>query len=104
VEHAVRKSTVLLVLMGALVASSPSLARDIYLQKTTAEALKQVCDKVGGSFSQGPKRYGCGTNCHGGPGTDCIVSCAPDERCVAQVIGGRRPHTAVQALTKPVRH
>jgi len=100
----VRYSTAQFVLIGALAVSGPSLAKDITLHKTSAEELKSTCDKVGGSFSQGPKRYGCGTNCHGGPGTDCIVSCAPDHKCVAQVIGGRRPHTVADALTKPGRH
>ncbi len=99
-----RNSIALFVLIGTLAVAGPAFARNITLHKTTAEALKSTCDKVGGQFSQGPKRYGCGTNCHGGPGTDCIVSCAPDERCVAQVIGGRRPHTVADALTKPGRH
>ena len=99
-----RKLTALLVLSGTLAVCGPSLARDIHLKKMSADELKQVCDKVGGSFSQGPKMYGCGTNCKGGTGTDCIVSCAPGERCIAQVIGARHPHSAEQALVKPVHH
>ena len=99
-----RKLTALLVLSGTLAVCGPSLARDIHLPKMSADALKATCDKVHGSFSQGPKMYGCGTNCKDGPGTDCIVSCAPGERCIAQVIGARRPHTAAQALVKPTRH
>ena len=99
-----RKLTALLVLSGTLAMCGPSLARDIHLQKMSAADLKKVCDKVGGSFSQGPKRYGCGTDCRGGPGTDCIVSCEPGKRCIAQVIGARRPHTIAQALVKRTRH
>ncbi len=98
-----RHSTALLVLIGALAVSAPAMARDIYLPKTSAEALKATCDKIGGSFSQDPKRYGCGTDCKGGKGTDCIVSCEPDRRCIAQVIGGRRPRTVMDALVKPTK-
>jgi len=100
----VRKSTALLVLIGTLAVSGPSLARDIHLQKTSAAELKQTCAKVGGSFSQGPQRYGCGTDCKGGPGTACVVTCEADRRCIAQVMGGRRPHNVLQALQKPTRH
>jgi hypothetical protein len=100
----VRNLTALLVLIGALAVSGPSLARDIHLQKVSAEALKSTCAKIGGSFSQGPQRYACGTDCHGGSGTDCIVSCEPDHRCIAQVMGGRRPHNVLQALQAPTRH
>jgi hypothetical protein len=103
-EHVVRNSTALFVLIATLAVGGSALARDITLHKTSAEELKTTCDKAGGRFSQGPKRYGCGTNCHGGPGTDCIVSCGPDEQCVAQVIGGRRPRSVAAALTKPGRH
>ena len=103
-EFAVRKLTALLVLSGTLALCGTALARDIHLQKMSADALKQVCDKVGGSFSQDPQRYGCGTDCKGGKGTDCTVSCVAGQRCIAQVIGGRRPHTIEQALVKPVRH
>ena len=101
-----RKLTALLVLSGTLAFCGPALARDIHLrQKMSAADLKQVCEKVGGHFSQGEKRYDCGTNCKGGIGTDCIVSCAADtQRCIAQVIGGRRPHNAEQALVKSSRH
>jgi hypothetical protein len=103
-ERAVRNLTALLILMGTLGLSGPSWARDIHLQKTSAAELKQTCDKVGGSFSQGAGSYGCGTDCQGGPGTDCIVTCKADQKCIAQVIGGRRPHTVLEALQKPKRH
>ncbi len=98
-----RNPTVLLVLTGALVFGGVALAKDITLPKTDAATLKSVCDKAGGKFSEGPQRYGCGTNCRGGPGTDCIVNCAPGEKCNAQVIGARRPHSVAEALTKPQR-
>ncbi len=65
-----------------------------------AEALKSACDKAGGKFSQGDKLYGCGTDCVGKPGTDCTVTCRTDQRCTAQVIGGRRPRCVADALTK----
>jgi hypothetical protein len=99
-----RTITALLVLAAALAASGQATARDITLKKTSADELKAICTKVGGKFTQGPKRYGCGTDCKGGTGTDCIVSCAPDGKCVAQVVGGRRPRTIEEALTRPARH
>jgi hypothetical protein len=106
-ELAVRILTVPLILIGALAAtlaaSAPSLARDITLPKTTADALKSVCGKVGGKFEQGANLYTCGTDCHGGGGTDCIVSCAPDQKCTAQVIGGRRPRSVEEALQVPAK-
>lgn len=61
------KPIALLVPSGAPIVAEPALARDIHLQKMGASALKQICAKIGGSFTQGSKRYACGT--------DCIVSC-----------------------------
>jgi hypothetical protein len=91
----------LLILTGTLATSGAALARGLSLPKTSPEALKVACDKAGGQLSQDAKSYGCGTNCKGGPGTDCIVHCFPDnKKCTAQVIGARRPHSVVQALTK----
>jgi len=89
----------LLVLSGTLAFSGVALARDIHLHiKMSAQALQQTCKDVNGSFSQGPKRYGCGTDCKGQPGTECIVTCQPGKRCIAQVIGGHLPRTVKQAL------
>lgn len=99
-----RSLTALLILAGALALGGAAAARDLTLPKTTADALKTVCEKAGGTFSTGPHSYGCGTNCQGGPGTDCIVHCAADAKCTAQVIGGRRPRSVAEALTKPERH
>ena len=99
-----RYSTVLFVLTGALVAGAPSRASDLTLPKTAAAALKSACDKAGGKFSQGDNIYGCGTDCAGKPGTDCMVTCRTDKKCTAQVIGGRRPRSVADALTKPGRH
>lgn len=99
-----RHLTVALALIGTLGLSGPSFARDLYLPKHTAEQLKSICGKVGGSFSQDSSGYGCGTDCHGGPGTDCTVYCKADKRCVAQVIGGRRPRRVESALQAPPRH
>jgi len=79
------------------------LASDVHLAKQTAEEIKSVCDKAGGKFSQDANGYGCGTDCHGGPGTDCVVFCKTGEKCDAQVIGGRRPKNALSALQAPAR-
>ncbi len=81
-----------LVLICILGFSGPALARDLSMHKHSVEEIKSICDKAGGKFSQDARIYGCGTDCHGGPGTDCIVSCKTDQSCVAQVIGGRRPN------------
>jgi uncharacterized membrane protein len=90
-----------LVVIGALGLGGSALARDISMHKHSVDELKAICSKVGGSFSQDAKMYGCGTDCKGGPGTDCIVTCKTDESCVAQVIGARRPRTVLDALVKP---
>ncbi len=99
-----RHLTALLVLTGALALNGAALARDLTFPKTTAEALKSACDKAGGKFSQEAKGYGCGTDCKGGPGTDCIVHCAAEQKCTGQVIGSGRPRGVAEALTKPERH
>ena len=100
-----RHLTALLVLSGTLAFTAPSFARDIHLHiKMSAGALKTTCDQVGGRFSQGPKRYGCGTDCHGHPGTDCIVTCEAGKLCVAQTVGGRRARTVLQALQAPGKY
>ena len=78
----------------------PAPARDQSMGRHSADDLKAVCAKVGGSFSQGKERYGCGTNCRGAPGTDCIVSCDASQKCSAQVIGARRPHSIESALKR----
>jgi hypothetical protein len=96
--------TFLLILTGALAIGGPSLARDITFPKMTAEQLKAACDRAGGKFSPGDKIYGCGTDCQGKPGTDCTVGCSDGQKCTAQVVGGRRPRSVADALTKPGRH
>ena len=94
-----RHLTALLVLSGTLAFGGAASARDIHLHiKMSAQALHQACEQVNGSFSQGPKRYGCGTDCKGQPGTECIVTCEPGHRCIAQVIGAHVPRTVKQAL------
>jgi hypothetical protein len=92
------------ILLGTLALAGPASAKDIYLPKCTVDELKSVCAKVGGKFSQDAHGFGCGTNCKGGPGTDCIVFCQPDKKCVAQVIGSRRPKSIESALQAPARH
>lgn len=99
-----RHLTTLFILTGTLAFSGAALAKDLTLPKTSAEQLKSTCDSAGGKFSQGANGYGCGTDCHGGPGTDCTVYCPADQKCSAQVIGGRRPRSVAEALTKPERH
>lgn len=91
----------LLIIAAVLVFSAPALAGDAHLPKQTAEEMKSVCAKAGGKFSQDANGYGCGTDCHGGPGTDCVVFCKSGEKCVAQVIGARRPRSALSALQAP---
>lgn len=71
------------------------------MHKHTLDELKSVCSKAGGSFSQDSNGYACGTNCHGGSGTDCIVDCKNDQNCTAQVIGRRRPASLLSALQAP---
>jgi hypothetical protein len=86
-----------------LALAAPAAASDLTLPKTTADQLKAACDKAGGKFSQGDNIYGCGTDCAGKPGTDCTVNCQAGKRCTAQVVGGRRPRSVADALTKPGR-
>jgi hypothetical protein len=93
-----RTLTALLVLSGTLILAGAAQARDLRLPKTSADELQKICTTVGGSFSPGTDRYGCGTDCKGGKGTDCLVTCAPDRPCTAQIIGARRPRTIEQAL------
>jgi hypothetical protein len=80
---------------------APSFARDISVGKHTAEDVKSVCDKVDGKFSQDATGYYCGTDCHGAPGTDCVVGCKTGQPCIAQVIGSRRPSNLRNALEAP---
>jgi len=98
-----RHLTSLLILTGALALSGAALARDLTLPKTNAEQLKSACAKAGGKLSQDARGFGCGTDRRGGPGTDCTVYCPADRKCTAQVIGGRRPRSVAEALTKPAR-
>jgi hypothetical protein len=95
----VRHLISILILTGAL--SGAALAAEVTLPKTTADQLKDACTKAGGRFSQDASGYDCGTNCQGGPSTDCTVHCAADQKCTAQVIGARRPRSVAEALTKP---
>ena len=93
-----RRLTALLVVSGTLLVAGAAFARDLKLPKTSADELQKICTSVGGSFSPGTDRYGCGTDCKGGKGTDCLVTCSPDKPCTAQIIGARRPRTVEQAL------
>jgi len=100
----VRHLISLLILTGAFAHSGTALAEETTLPRTNAEQLQSACTKAGGKFSQDAKGIECGTNCQGGPGTDCTVYCPTDQKCTAQVIGARRPRSVAEALTKPERH
>jgi len=100
-ETVMRSAAVALVLIGAFGLTVSSYARDVSLGKHTAEEVKNVCEKVGGRFSQDATGHYCSTDCHGGPGTDCVVGCKIAEPCVAQVIGSRRPTNLGNALQAP---
>jgi hypothetical protein len=92
------------ILLGIFALAGAASARDIYLPKSSADELKAVCAKLSGKFSQDSNGYGCGTDCNGGPGTACIVFCKPEEKCLAEVIGSRRPKSLEDALRVPARH
>ena len=93
----------LVILNATLALAPPASARDLALPKTTAAQLKAACDKAGGNFSQGDRNYGCGTDCRGKPGTDCMVTCTVSQKCTAQVVGARRPRSVADALARPAR-
>ena len=95
-----RSVAVPLILSGFL-ASRSRLTLAMYPSKHTAEEVKSVCEKVGGRFSQDATGHYCSTDCHGGPGTDCVVGCKTGLPCVAQVIGSRRPTNLANALQAP---
>jgi hypothetical protein len=87
----------LAIALGSL--GSAASAAEVNLRKASAEQLKTVCQKAGGPFSQSESGYGCGTDCRGGKGTDCVVFCPNNAKhCTAQVDGARRPKTFDQAL------
>jgi hypothetical protein len=81
-----------------------SMASETTMRKASMEELKSVCDKAGGSFSQDAGGYGCGSNCQGKPGTDCVLACKNDEKsCFAQVPGRARPTSPLNALVRSPR-
>jgi hypothetical protein len=99
-----RTLTALFILAAlSLALALPAAARDLTFPKTTADQLKAACDRAGGKFSQGERNYGCGTDCRGKPGTDCIVTCTATSKCTAQVVGARRPRSIADALSRPAR-
>ena len=100
-ENVMRSVALPLVLIGAFGLNVSSYARDVSLGKHTAEEVKSICEKVGGRFSQDATGHYCSTDCHGGPGTDCVVGCKTGQPCVAQVIGSRRPTNLANALQAP---
>jgi hypothetical protein len=97
-ETTVRHFLVPFILIGVVGLAGAAAARDVHTQKYSMDELKSACEKAGGKFSQGGGLYGCGTDCHGGPGTACIVTCGEGKRCTAQLMGGRRFRNLAQAL------
>src|SRR5262249_60571432 len=95
----------LVVLIGGFGLSFGSaLASETTMHKYTAEELKSVCEKAGGSFSQDGGGYGCGTNCQGKPGTDFILSCKKNEKkCFVLVPGPTRTTSHPNALIRSPR-
>src|SRR5215813_11420747 len=95
----------LVVLIGGFGLSfGSSLASETTMHKHTTEELKSVFEKAGGSFSQDAGGYGCGTNCQGKPGTDCVLACKNDQKaCFAQVPGRARPTSTLNALVRSPR-
>jgi hypothetical protein len=94
------------IILNVIIALSigSSMASETTMRKSTAEELKSVCDKAGGSFSQDAGGYGCGTNCQGTPGTDCVLACKNSEKgCFAQVPGRARPTSPLNALVRSPR-
>jgi len=89
--------------VGVMGLAGPSLAGESTLQKSTLEKIKAVCDQTGGKLSQDAHGFGCGTDCHGHPGTDCTLYCKTDQKCVAQTMGARRPTSFENALKAPER-
>ena len=88
--------------VGASVLSAS--ASETAMRKFSPAEMKSVCDKVGGSFSQDAGGYGCGTNCQGKRGTDCVVACKNNDKgCFAQVPGRARPRSLPDALARSPR-
>jgi hypothetical protein len=96
-----RSLVIPVILIGLVGLSASSFAGEVSVGKHTSEEVKSVCDKAGGKFSQDTTGHYCGTDCHGGPGTDCVVGCKTGQTCIAQVIGSRRPTSLVTALETP---
>jgi hypothetical protein len=99
----VRHFMIPVILIGALALSAASLASETTLGKGTLDQIKSVCDKVGGKLSQDANGVGCGTDCHGHPGTDCTLYCRTDQKCVAQTMGARKATSFENALKAPER-
>jgi len=56
------------------------------------DEIKDKCDKAGGDFTPGDNNsYSCTTNCHGGSGDDCGVSCNHEGKCGGWVPGRIAP-------------
>jgi hypothetical protein len=81
-----------------------SVASELTMHMYSVDELKGACDKAGGSFSQDAGGYGCGTNCQGKPGTDCVVACKNnDKKCFAQAPARARPTSLPNALARSPR-
>ena len=90
------------ILLAAVGLNGPACANEVSLHKHSTDEVKKVCEQAGGKFSQDARIYGCGSDCHGAAGTDCVVSCTTaDQNCTGQVIGARRPKDLLSALKAP---
>ena len=81
---------VLGLIVAALGAASPSYARTFELHQNVSHGqLQSACNAAGGSFSDAPdgSGYACGTNCKGGPGTNCYVACDNGGKCTGVTPG-----------------
>ncbi len=77
-------------LLGCLVFAAPANAKLIDIKAHVGhDQLQAACGAAGGQFSESPdgNGYGCGTNCKGGPGTNCYVACDNGGKCVGQTPG-----------------
>ena len=95
-----RSVAVPLILIGAL-ASTSRLTLEMYPSVSTPPRRSKASARKSAGDSQDATGHYCSTDCHGGPGTDCVVGCKTGLPCVAQVIGSRRPTNLANALQAP---
>jgi hypothetical protein len=73
--------------LGLFISAHVAAAKEVAVGGTHSESqVKKDCGNAGGDFSSYGGIYGCSTNCHGGAGSDCAVSCSKG-KCTGQVPG-----------------